>query len=134
MTQNKGADTNRAIYDVATDLLDVINTVLLRTPDGEDYADTCVIPVLLTNAPLHLVNYGNSDIDKNGNLINYAVEDVGFLAYYHPKLFYTSAKRFIPNEGLTSLKFNRSRKTVFVVNVNHLVEFIRLIGNNDFVK
>jgi len=85
-------------------------------------ANKLFCPILLTNAKIGLLDFNDSQIDDSGNLTDYnKLEEVPFVAYNKPFIMQFDN----PEEN------NEFMKTVFIVNIRHLKEFVERYGDCD---
>lgn len=88
-----------------------------------------LVPIIVTNAPIYLLEVNDEDIDENGNLSKLALKkEVGYLAFnFHTQLRFgrngEEAIKYIGGDVSEPLIVS-----VYIVNVLHLKEFIENIS------
>ena len=81
-----------------------------------------IVPIIVTNANLFLMTFSYEDINNNGDLGTYKEpEQVPYLAYNFPEIITWSKEPEIIQS--TDAK-SGNMKSVFIVNINKIKEFI----------
>ncbi|MDO8623317.1 MAG: hypothetical protein Q7R52_03650 [archaeon] len=86
-----------------------------------------IIPIIITNSKLYYFDYTKSDINNNGDLINFQdLEEVNYLVYNFPEIL-----RWDKGQQIVQSLSNSDHhiKTVFIVNINYLNEFLKEIDS-----
>jgi len=93
--------------------------------------NSIIIPIIVTNADLYYIDYSKGDIDSKGDLTNYdEIKKIKGLVYNFPEIIkYGVYKSLI--QGISPGILKHNVKSVFIVNVEHLKEFIDLILEQD---
>ncbi|MFH1592716.1 MAG: hypothetical protein ABIB47_05105 [Candidatus Woesearchaeota archaeon] len=86
-----------------------------------------IYPVIVTNAKLYSLDYSKDDINSDGDLTNYSsIKKIGFVAYNFPEIVRWDERG---NQVVSNTSEPQDHvKTVFIVNINHLKEFLRIIS------
>ena len=91
-----------------------------------DQQDGLVVPVIVTNTDLFVLTFSGHHIDKKGDLQGYNnIKIVPYLAYSFPEFLKYQRPWGIECEPLSE---DHNLKTVFIVNINHLGEFVRIVS------
>jgi hypothetical protein len=86
------------------------------------------VPIILTNAKLGIIDYSKDGIDESGNLTNFAeLRPANFVVYNFPEVIKIENKK-IPLNPLGPWGGENHLKSVFIVNIQHLKEFIDQIN------
>jgi len=77
------------------------------------------MPVIVTNADLYFLDYEEKDVDEKGDIINFkSLEKIPYIIYNFSEIL-----------GFPFLNNEEQMKSIFIVNINHLEEAIRLIAD-----
>ena len=86
-----------------------------------------IIPIIVTNARLGYLEYSKGDLSSNGDLINYSnIKEVEGIVYNFPQIMkWDYWQQTVENLGGTLNQHHI--KSIFIVNINYLSEFIKKI-------
>lgn len=103
----------------------------LRTPDDR-FLNKSLIPIIVTNASLFIIEYSYEELDANGDLRTHQkISEVPYLAYNYPQILQWARSQIVGHVGTRNIEDSEHLKTVFVVNIEKLKDFIDVLVLQD---
>ncbi len=104
-----------------------IYLINLKTPEDR-FLNKSLIPIIVTNANLFLIEYSDEELDERGDLKDYQkIENVPYLAYNHPQILKWGVSQVVGHVGTRSIEDSEHLKTIFVVNIERFKEFMDIL-------
>ena len=104
-----------------------IYLINLKTP-YERFLNQSLIPIIVTNANLLLIEYTDEELNERGDLKDYQkIENVPYLAYNYPQILKWDVSQTVGHIGTRNIEDSEHLKTIFVVNIERLKDFIDIL-------
>ncbi|MBS3116828.1 hypothetical protein J4421_04500 [Candidatus Woesearchaeota archaeon] len=118
-------DVNDHIYQIIRGIQIYLRG--LKTPDDR-FLNKSLIPIIVTNASLFIIEYSYEELDANGDMKNHQkINEVPYLAYNYPQILGWDRSQIVGHVGTRNIEDSEHLKTVFVVNIERLKDFINVL-------
>ena len=131
VTTNKDKDLGKrpqkGVHNAVRQLLKNLEAYI-TVNDKKLRNETLLVPIIVTNTELGFLNYSSHNLDKNGDLIDYkSIEFKPYLVFNFPQQI--KGNGYIVSPVASTM--GGEMKSLFIVNVNHLSEFVEKIKELD---
>lgn len=126
-------DVNDAIYQLMCNIQLFLNELDTLS---DKFMNKELIPIIVTNANLFIIDYCYEDLNENGDLNenHREISPEPYVAFNFPMILKWNETQTVGFSGVRNSEESEHLKTIFIVNVEKLDEFICLLSSGDFDK